>query len=57
MQALTAFVLISKLKPLYKELLYTITHKMGKASSDEVFTDSQLHEYVKEVNPLGFTRK
>ncbi|XP_035468470.2 protein unc-13 homolog D isoform X2 [Scophthalmus maximus] len=38
-----------ELKPLYKELLYTITHKMGKASSDEVFTDSQLHEYVKEA--------
>lgn len=40
----------SKLKPLYKELLYTIAHKLGKPSSDEVFTDSQLHQYMQEVN-------
>lgn len=39
-----------KLKPLYKELLYTITHKLGNPSSGVVFTDSQLHEYIKEVN-------
>ncbi len=39
-----------KLKPLYKELLYTIAHKMGNSSSTEVFTDSQLHQYIKEVN-------
>ncbi|KAM7371204.1 hypothetical protein PAMP_010695 [Pampus punctatissimus] len=38
-----------ELKPLYKELLYTITHKMGKPSSTEVFTDSQLHQYIKEA--------
>ncbi|KAM7382119.1 hypothetical protein PAMA_012811 [Pampus argenteus] len=38
-----------ELKPLYKELLYTITHKMGKPSSTEVFTDSQLHRYIKEA--------
>ncbi|XP_034426967.1 protein unc-13 homolog D [Hippoglossus hippoglossus] len=38
-----------ELKPLYKELLYTIAHKLGKPSSTEVFTDSQLHEYVKEA--------
>ncbi|XP_042253604.1 protein unc-13 homolog D [Thunnus maccoyii] len=38
-----------ELKPLYKELLYTIAHKMGKPSSDEVFTDSQLHQYIKEA--------
>eukprot|EP00064_Thunnus_orientalis_P013547 superscaffoldBa00002221_g13586 len=38
-----------QLKPLYKELLYTIAHKMGKPSSDEVFTDSQLHQYIKEA--------
>uniref|UniRef100_A0A7N8YBW2 Unc-13 homolog D n=1 Tax=Mastacembelus armatus TaxID=205130 RepID=A0A7N8YBW2_9TELE len=38
-------------KPLYKELLYTIAHKMGKPSTTtEVFTDSQFHEYIKEVN-------
>lgn len=39
-----------KLKPLYKELLYTIIHKLGNPSSGDVFTDSQLHEYIKEVN-------
>ncbi|CAB1449037.1 unnamed protein product [Pleuronectes platessa] len=38
-----------ELKPLYRELLYTIAHKMGKPSSTEVFTDSQLQEYVKEA--------
>lgn len=38
-----------KLKPLYKELLYTITHKMGNPSSTEVFTDRQLQQYIKEV--------
>ncbi|XP_032357999.1 protein unc-13 homolog D isoform X1 [Etheostoma spectabile] len=38
-----------ELKPLYKELLYTITHKMGKPTSAEVFTDSQLHQYIKEA--------
>uniref|UniRef100_A0A8C3ASA6 Unc-13 homolog D n=1 Tax=Cyclopterus lumpus TaxID=8103 RepID=A0A8C3ASA6_CYCLU len=37
-----------ELKPLYKELLYTIAHKMGKPSSTEVFTDSQLHQYIQE---------
>lgn len=39
-----------KLKPMYKELLYTIAHKLGKPSTAEVFTDSQLHQYIKEVN-------
>ncbi|XP_026171952.1 protein unc-13 homolog D [Mastacembelus armatus] len=39
-----------ELKPLYKELLYTIAHKMGKPSTTtEVFTDSQFHEYIKEA--------
>nr|XP_020481010.1 protein unc-13 homolog D isoform X1 [Monopterus albus] len=38
-----------ELKPLYKELLYTISHKMGKPSTTEVFTDSQLHQYIKEA--------
>lgn len=45
-----------KLKPLYKELLYTIAHKMGKPSFSEDFTDDQLQQYVKEVNLLGFTQ-
>lgn len=39
-----------KLKPLYKELLYTIAHKMGNPSSTEVFPDSRLHQYIKEVD-------
>ncbi|MEQ2272570.1 hypothetical protein XENORESO_000765 [Xenotaenia resolanae] len=38
-----------ELKPLYKELLYTISHKMGKPASAEVFTDSQLHQYIQEA--------
>ncbi|XP_062298549.1 protein unc-13 homolog D [Scomber scombrus] len=38
-----------ELKPLYKDLLYTIAHKMGKPSSTEVFTDNQLHQYIKEA--------
>lgn len=47
-----------KLKPLYKELLYTIAHKMGNPSSTQVFTDSQLHQYIKEVHasPSHITR-
>ncbi|XP_028263625.1 protein unc-13 homolog D isoform X2 [Parambassis ranga] len=38
-----------ELKPLYKELLYTIAHKMCKPSSDEVFTDKQLRQYIREA--------
>uniref|UniRef100_A0A3Q3VX94 Uncharacterized protein n=1 Tax=Mola mola TaxID=94237 RepID=A0A3Q3VX94_MOLML len=38
-----------ELKPLYKELLYTIAHKMGNPSLTEVFTDIQLQEYIKEA--------
>ncbi|XP_075889902.1 protein unc-13 homolog D isoform X2 [Nelusetta ayraudi] len=38
-----------ELKPLYKELLYTINHKMGNPSLAEVFTESQLQEYIKEA--------
>ncbi|XP_054623241.1 protein unc-13 homolog D isoform X1 [Dunckerocampus dactyliophorus] len=38
-----------ELYPLYKELLYTITHKMGKSTSVEAFTDNQLHEYIQEA--------
>ncbi|XP_037547122.1 protein unc-13 homolog D [Nematolebias whitei] len=39
----------TELKPLYKELLYTIAHKMGKPTLAEVFTDSQLHQYIREA--------
>ncbi|KAG7232861.1 hypothetical protein INR49_008029 [Caranx melampygus] len=38
-----------ELKPLYKELLYTIAHKMGRPSSAEAFTDRQLHQYIQEA--------
>ncbi|KAK6301817.1 hypothetical protein J4Q44_G00278700 [Coregonus suidteri] len=38
-----------ELKPLYKELLYTITHMLGKPASAEVFTDNQLHQYIREA--------
>ncbi|XP_061823192.1 protein unc-13 homolog D isoform X1 [Nerophis lumbriciformis] len=38
-----------ELNPLYKELLYTVTHKMGKSTSAEVFTDNQLHQYIQEA--------
>ncbi|KAM9425116.1 protein unc-13 homolog D [Pholidichthys leucotaenia] len=38
-----------ELKPLYRELLYTIAHKMGKPSSAEAFTDSQLQQYIREA--------
>lgn len=38
-----------ELKPLYKELLYTINHKMGNPCLAEVFTESQLQEYIKEA--------
>ncbi|XP_051926411.1 protein unc-13 homolog D isoform X1 [Hippocampus zosterae] len=38
-----------QLNPLYKELLYTIAHKMGKSASTEAFADSQLHQYIKEA--------
>ncbi|KAM8836606.1 protein unc-13 homolog D-like isoform 2-T2 [Spinachia spinachia] len=41
-----------ELKPLYKELLYTITHSMGKPSSAEVYTESQLHQYIQEAFPM-----
>nr|XP_054592462.1 protein unc-13 homolog D isoform X4 [Nothobranchius furzeri] len=38
-----------ELKPLYKELLYTILHKIGKSTSAEVFTEAQLHLYIQEA--------
>ncbi|KAM6963592.1 protein unc-13 homolog D [Tautogolabrus adspersus] len=38
-----------ELKPLYKELLYTIAHKMGYSSTNKVYTDGQLHQYIKEA--------
>lgn len=46
---LTWFGLCPQLKPLYKELLYTIAHKLGKPSWAEVFTNAQLHQYIKEA--------
>ncbi|XP_028332277.1 protein unc-13 homolog D isoform X2 [Gouania willdenowi] len=38
-----------ELKPLYRELLYTIMHTMGRPSSAEAFTDKQLHQFIKEA--------
>ncbi|XP_029384116.1 protein unc-13 homolog D [Echeneis naucrates] len=38
-----------ELKPLYKELLYTIAHKLGRPTCAEVFTDTQLHQYIREA--------
>ncbi|XP_056153133.1 protein unc-13 homolog D [Lampris incognitus] len=38
-----------ELKPLYKELLYTIIHKLGKVTSEEAFSDDQLHLYIQET--------
>ncbi|CAL8304632.1 unnamed protein product [Lota lota] len=38
-----------ELKPLYKELLYTIVHKLGRPASTENFTDGQLHSYIQEA--------
>ncbi|KAJ8399738.1 hypothetical protein AAFF_G00408430 [Aldrovandia affinis] len=44
-----------ELKPLYKELLYTITHRLGKPVTEEVFDDSQLHQYIREAFSLTET--
>ncbi|CAL8282639.1 unnamed protein product [Merluccius merluccius] len=41
-----------ELKPLYKELLYTITHKLGKPASTETFSDEQLRSYIREAFPM-----
>ncbi|XP_055006280.1 protein unc-13 homolog D isoform X3 [Boleophthalmus pectinirostris] len=38
-----------ELKPLYKELLYTIAHQLGKASSPEVYSQAQLQQYIQEA--------
>ncbi|XP_067100651.1 protein unc-13 homolog D isoform X3 [Osmerus mordax] len=38
-----------ELKPLYKELLYTIANKLGKPASGEIFTDSHLQSYIREA--------
>ncbi|XP_066519313.1 protein unc-13 homolog D [Hoplias malabaricus] len=38
-----------ELKPLYKELLYTIKHRLGKTNSSTQYTDTQLQEYIKEA--------
>ncbi|XP_028988994.1 protein unc-13 homolog D isoform X2 [Betta splendens] len=38
-----------ELKPLYKELLYTIAHTMGKPAATEAFTDEQLRQYIREA--------
>ncbi|XP_064179341.1 protein unc-13 homolog D isoform X2 [Anguilla rostrata] len=44
-----------ELMPLYKELLYTIAHKLGKPVAEEVFDESQLHQYIREAFSLTET--
>ncbi|XP_056626913.1 protein unc-13 homolog D [Triplophysa dalaica] len=39
----------NELKPLYKELLYTITHRLGRSHTKEQYIDKQLQDYVKEA--------
>ncbi|KAL1264690.1 hypothetical protein QQF64_005045 [Cirrhinus molitorella] len=38
-----------ELKPLYKELLYTITHILGKTHTKEQYSAKQLQNYIKEA--------
>ncbi|KTG34521.1 hypothetical protein cypCar_00003389 [Cyprinus carpio] len=38
-----------ELKPLYKELLYTITHMLGKPHTKEQYSAKQLQNYIKEA--------
>uniref|UniRef100_A0A3B1KK43 Unc-13 homolog D n=1 Tax=Astyanax mexicanus TaxID=7994 RepID=A0A3B1KK43_ASTMX len=38
-----------ELKPLYKELLYTIKHRLGKPSGDAQYSATQLQDYIKEA--------
>ncbi|CAL9708834.1 unnamed protein product [Knipowitschia caucasica] len=38
-----------ELKPLYKELLYTIAHRLGKASWSEAYSEAQLQQYIQEA--------
>ncbi|XP_060750765.1 protein unc-13 homolog D [Tachysurus vachellii] len=38
-----------ELKPLYKELLYTIKHRLGKPSTNSVYSTTQLQDYIKEA--------
>ncbi|TRY60317.1 hypothetical protein DNTS_013652, partial [Danionella cerebrum] len=38
-----------ELKPLYKELLYTITHKLGKPHTKEQYSNKELRDYVREA--------
>ncbi|KAK3529487.1 hypothetical protein QTP70_031731 [Hemibagrus guttatus] len=38
-----------ELKPLYKELLYTIKHRLGKPSTGTEYSSTQLRDYIKEA--------
>ncbi|XP_051968495.1 protein unc-13 homolog D [Xyrauchen texanus] len=38
-----------ELKPLYKELLYTITHRLGKTHTKEKYSAKQLQDYIREA--------
>ncbi|XP_053495444.1 protein unc-13 homolog D [Ictalurus furcatus] len=38
-----------ELKPLYKELLYTIKHRLGKPTTNTEYSTTQLQDYIKEA--------
>ncbi|KAI5607458.1 protein unc-13-like D, partial [Silurus asotus] len=38
-----------ELKPLYKELLYTIKHRLGKPTTNTEYSTIQLQDYIKEA--------
>ncbi|KAF4084812.1 hypothetical protein AMELA_G00110300 [Ameiurus melas] len=38
-----------ELKPLYKELLYTIKHRLGKPNTNTEYSTAQLQDYIKEA--------
>ncbi|XP_062388369.1 protein unc-13 homolog D [Sardina pilchardus] len=38
-----------ELKPLYKELLYTVAHRHGKPATKEIHTEDQLYHYIQQA--------
>ncbi|XP_028821116.1 protein unc-13 homolog D [Denticeps clupeoides] len=38
-----------ELKPLYKELLYTITHRLGKPATKTKYSEHQLYEFIQQA--------
>ncbi|XP_051522810.1 protein unc-13 homolog D-like isoform X1 [Myxocyprinus asiaticus] len=39
----------TELKPLYRELLYTITHRLGKTHTKEKYSAKELQDYIREA--------